>query len=47
MNLAELERLRAENERLRKALSECEGWIRCYHYDDRPDLADKAKEALK
>lgn len=44
---SELATLRAENEKLREALSDCEGWIRRYHYEDRPDLADKAKEALK
>lgn len=44
---AELATLRAEVERLREALRDCEGWIRRYHYEDRPDLADKAKEALK
>ena len=31
---------------LYEALAECEAWIRRYHNDDRPDLAEKASAAL-
>lgn len=32
--------------RLAEALRECRDWIWRYHYEDRPDLADKADRAL-